>query len=497
MLGNDDLRKQRSLALCVSVVAACTLAYGFYVGDVNDREADLLIHSDPRLASPAQGLESSNSSRFAAALKHAHDSLKIELTPVSARFFALCCLMTTLAALFAHVTRAIGATAGIVAIVVMIGSAPAALLSHRAVVDNAATLAVTVAVLTCCSATRRLRRSGAYHRIQSACCLTIGLVSSAAAVWIVSDFVTAAHIAERLTSPLWALTAALPWTGLVIIACHREIWNQTEFRHTVASGYVLLLLGLIVAVLAPQVWLGCAHIEICGCAILIGVCWSHWVYGAPTAGWMRAQQAIVYTFACGIPLAAAVGATIRIGIVYNYMERFQALVVGGLAALVVALVLIRKQDKGLLWLPTLAVAVIAKLVYIHAIVPESDHWTSPKAYARAVAKHVPPNGLVATSGNVTPAYRYYLGAPILPLDRLWSAADLSSTIIVVDEALPGRRLDSVPAGAKFIRVLEGPGGRPLQLYRIARQPYGVREQSQPADTFSDSRAAGRITEPRS
>lgn len=108
-----------------------------------------------------------------------------------------------------------------------------------------------------------------------------------------------------------------------------------------------------------------------------------------------------------IAVILAVGASIwRIATVHFYMERVQAFLIAALAAGAIGWRLRPQSSKLAFVVPITVLAISAKLLFVHALLPEKDHWHSPRPYARASRSHSTGWRHQQTSA---PAFNFYQG----------------------------------------------------------------------------------------
>lgn len=470
----------RGLWLLFVATALAVVGYGFSKGDLNNGEANTVIAANrtlleggasiqqPTIADDAASSAGPVSTGHATVLAYVGKLLGKPLEPQSARLCSLATVLAMLGCLYVGIYRSVGKWGARVVVLVTACSAPALIISGQATADALFAFAVVAATWAFFpkrseSDKRRLlsdlaRYALAFALIELAVLLVQGVD--------LAGWATAPQ--DRILSPVYTLLVALPWVIGLAPMLHRDFWDESakRFESSLTIAVALLVAGLVLGYQMPALWMGCGLIVAIALAIPVAICWQRWLAGDLAESCRDLQEASCRTLALGIPAVAVVVAVIRIGVTFNFMERVQAIVVVGLAAMAIAVWVIRWRQPRLYWVPILAVAVTIKIVYAHAYLPERDHWHSPKPYAHAVGRHLPEGSTLYTDQEMVPAYRYYLGAATAPLSALARSNDPAAPrTALFGEAEFFEAMSRNTGRWKAIRIFEGPKGNMLYLAR--------------------------------
>lgn len=161
-------------------------------------------------------------------------------------------------------------------------------------------------------------------------------------------------------------------------------------------------------------------------------------------------------------LAAVIGGAIvasiwRIATVHFYMERVQAFLIASIVAGWIGWRLRTASLSVRIFLPLALMAVAAKLLYVHALVPERDQWRSTRPIANAIAATLPADAELFAERSPGSAFCYYLRRPVQPLGHCPQAETFKRRFVVSFDSQPNIDISGewrfVPAG-RFV----GAGG---------------------------------------
>ena len=172
----------------------------------------------------------------------------------------------------------------------------------------------------------------------------------------------------------------------------------------------------------------------------------------------------------GVPGVIILAAILRIGFQFNFMERMQALVVIGGAALLVGVKFVADGRRAYFLVPLLMTVLVGKVIYVRAIVPERDYRESPRAVARAIGRYIPKGAVLFTSLPTDAAFRYYVGAEIRPIrfrqDEMIEAAE---RFVLFPKNKLAMMLQEKPYQWQVIRRFETSGGEAAYLARSKKE----------------------------
>ena len=145
----------------------------------------------------------------------------------------------------------------------------------------------------------------------------------------------------------------------------------------------------------------------------------------------------------GAPLLLLCWSTARLAVCFQFEERFQAAASAAAAAAFLGAVGIVLARPMISFSALFVTAAALRLVYVHALLPERDLLTSPRADASAVARAMPPNSTLFTNLPTSDRFRYYVGVEVLPLAKSEGAVRRGVACCVLASAaeadrLPGR-----------------------------------------------------------
>lgn len=450
----------RWLAALLVLVAATTLFLGFDRGDIRPAEARLLLSVRPN--SGGQNL-------YPAIIRVASSFSPWSLDEVgTGRLLSCLFLLATGSLLCSWLYRVAGGAAATAGALAMVASAPLPLLATQ--VSLAPPLAflamVTLVGLHSC------------RRGKPAMGVALTVVAGAAFIWLARTHALPAwvdEVSDRGLGPVYALLLGLPWTATWILVLSRGYRSRLAEGERSALGAASLVgaVALGASVWQPEFWLGASLISVMTGAVPVSFAWKHWHQGA--GGF---EGRLLGTLVLLVPLAALGLACVRIGINHQQMEKVQAIAVSGGVGLLVAAAAVRRRLPTVAWIPILTVALVGKIVYLGAFVPEWNARWSSRDNALAVARKLPPGAELFTDLPVDAAFEYYLGAPVQRLTSIDSENHRPPRHALV----PASQMDALAARTgerwEVIRRFEWTSAGPLCL---------AREQSpRPADAAASA-----------
>lgn len=317
----------------------------------------------------------------------------------------------------------------------------------------------------------------------------LALAGAASLTIVTDDQGWARTLEDRLLSPWYTLAVALPWSLIFVTATRKSFWTDSFPRGqgTMIAALALALISLMFAYLLPRFWLAAGLLLASAQALAMGCVWQRWLENSLASEVARTQRGITNTLVIGLPALLVALTVWRIGQVYPFMERVQAVFVVALACLIVA---VRVRARHPIWHGAVyfALVVTTKIVYVHAYLPERDQWTSARPQARALGQHLPAGATLHTAISFPPAYQYYLQARLASLQELNNrgtaeAAESESTtelgispLALVAES----SLDRLPGGERdwrIARIFETGAGEPLYLMRAATEAVDLRRSA--------------------
>ena len=458
-------------------IAVFCLLHGALRGDVTSSEAELLesVHR----AQP--GFVATNDvSGYARVLTWTRQWTAV--TAQGLRCISTVGLLALVGLLFFWLDRDIGRPAGGLAALAFAFSAPAFLLSGRATADvivaGALMLGIRLVLAPARSGQRAARTGDAESGKQTASGLRskstrlLGAAFVGAAVYLAigaegANSETGVSLAIAQVSTLALAFPSILAIGLLFgHGFPNECTGPERSALRIAGSWAIW--GVAIALLAPKLRLGGALMVVAGGAVLLALAWRRSTVFNRSASVSGRTASLPGRLALGLPAAALVAAMARIACDFHFMERVQAIAVVALFSIPIAAWLARGERREWLWLPIAALAIVCRVVYVNAYLPERDHWHSRKAYAHAIAHELPPETTLYTDLASDAAFRHYLGVPVVPIGRSEPKPTEPGphyALVTADASSDQRCLD--PGRWRLVRSYIGPAGQPWILVRSA------------------------------
>lgn len=418
-------RKQSAMQWFVLAGIVFVVSYGFWRGNATDSEAAILLSATSADANSSSN--ATNGPRLAHVLRCLHELVGANVSLASGRFFSIAALAACVTLTGAWTRAAIGKSAVVPVCVAMSCSAPVLLLGSSIAADAwvAALFLAAVAGLhlaTDCWFALHPGQRRATQVWTSVALIAGATIATLGSFLLINDAVLAQSASPRLDhwlAPLLVIFSTFPWSfaALALFGRHLNVAASGQ-RRLVATAAGLAIAGIILSFVVPALWLGFALVAMAGFAMLYGVIWDSGGDDSIEPSRHFRCGAAVAIPVLALPIIAVTAATTRIATVYNFMERYQVIVVVGLGALSLTIVVIRHAARELLAFPVLVSAIAVRVVFVHAWIPERDHWWSAKAPANALAARLPEQSVLYTDQPLGPGFRYYLGRPVRCLDEL-------------------------------------------------------------------------------
>ena len=469
--------------ISVVLLAVGVVAYGFTSGDITTREASTLL--SPQMQSAAAALsaidsqaEASEPTSYSYFLHRIFGIIQLPVTANIVRFASVIGVLCMSLLIYFWLNKEAGAKAARIGALGFIFSVPALVMGSFGTTDSLFAFAVLATFCCIAEGTRgsantagidfaRLRRVG---WVILACLLarfTEILANGIESPW------RSLSISQSAISPFAVFLAALP-TGFGCLAiCRVDFWSglAPKSRTCVVGGMLIGVTGLCLSTLLPGLWLGCALLSVAGMAVILGVCWQRWLEGQLGENSRRAHEIATIILMFGIPSAAIISGVARIGLVYNFMERVQAVVCVAMLLCVAAGLLIRFQKKAYYWVPAVCMAIALRVAFVHIYLPERDALDGTRPHAQAIARLLPPGETLYTQFPLDPTFRYYLGTKTDALAKLATIKGSELTdrtpwhALVTHQYLFKRNPNFRNNGWRIVRSFEGQSGQKMYLIR--------------------------------
>lgn len=439
------------------------LALGFWQGDLTPAEAERINAAnallDPAAFPEMNGTPAAPFSRF---LAMSHRLLgRTQVTALSARSVSVTLLLLAITTFFAWLRQTLGAGAAVVGVLALGCSLPGIWAS-----TSVSEISFLLLSLLGLGGSTTAFSKGSYHR---ALALLVAVGGLALFTWTLQTSRPDRELAYRhdwLLGPFYTVLLSLPWSIALFELCRRDYWRHLSRLQTIlsADAIMLALTGIVLGGVRPELWIECGLLTLLGSSLALALVWEN-LHVLP-----RPSESLwTYAIALGIPAIAVLAAGLRIGFHYQQMEKVQAVFVTGLVAIALGSLLLPWRRPVLCWIPTVAVLVACKIIYLHALLPERDVRHSSRPHARAIARHLEPDAVLYTPLTMDASFRYYLDRPIRPLESLSEQNEPSSHAFALVHALEWSRLKSDPSARwEIIRQLEWAGSGELYLLRVTR-----------------------------
>ncbi|QDU61681.1 hypothetical protein Pan216_25430 [Planctomycetes bacterium Pan216] len=442
------------LWIATAAASFFVLWWGFDAGDVTSTEASYL------LAHPSVVGDGGSLPWYGAMCERLGGSVGVA-APEVGRFLSALSLTILALLIVGVIARRLGLEAALVALVAAACSLPAFLLSTQATPDALIALVIVGAL-------RLLPVVGGPGRILQTS-FGIALVClGAAMLWWGRGQQLVTNPSDAILQPLMSLLLCLPWLLALVPLGTASFWksNTPGEQREIIHGCALVGTGLVLSACLRQAHLAGSLLTAVGVASLVSVCWQRWREGTLGENASRLQRGVITFLSIGVPVIAVIAAAIRIGLIYNFMERTQAVLVAGLAALTFRAFLGTKQFRQVQFAPIVAIFAMTKIVYVNAYLPERDQWFSPKPYAHAVGRLLPGDATLATDLPVDDSYRYYLERPVVAFtgDSAESTSVPPTHALLVDTQYQNLS-EQQRERWQFVRYLYDRGTRRLVLLR--------------------------------
>lgn len=398
MTTNIPSPKTKALA---ALVLGAIVGYGFWIADVTDNEASTLLSASAGRGSLLGGLWAS-----------IDQSLGQPMGPWSARALSCLSVIGVLGLVVRHVPRIGGLTAAF-----LLALTPAALLSaEKGTADALVAFAIIAASIRLSSVWSGIERDSRPRgwRVAGQWFAVLALLLAVAVLAIDPSLKMGRDwLVESSLSVTLALGATGPLLLIVTTVWADAVPSTPRHRSDILSSALgMIVAGVVLATFAPEWWLGGSLALSAGIAVLAGsilLAWSEQrLDEASAARVAKARRRYLIV----LPLLLAAIAFIRIEMVYNYMERVQALMIVGLIAAALGALASRRRSGALDAVALVAVLLTARLTWVNAITPEWDRFHSAKPRAAAVASQMTQEGPLYTDMPISPSFRYYLKRPV-------------------------------------------------------------------------------------
>lgn len=479
-----DTLLQAAVWLLLLCMAGFIVAHGFPRGDVTDVEAvNLLDAARYKAARAAADHQRVVASDYSIILGRIYGLIGREPSPRGGRLASVVGLLLVLGITYYGLRRDVGIPAACVGVIAIACSPATILLSMSAIPDALIAWCVLLASrcffsesappanLTANNAVpvRHLSWQGSSRYFAGLIC--VGMAVFMAGGIDLKGWATGAE--DRALAPLYTLLLGLPWVIGLLPLASRDFWTNLPPIQSALMQNALRLMGvaLLMSVLTPALWIGCGLILLAGCAAVVGVAWQRAMDNQLVNGGLRFHQIATGILIIGVPTTAVAFGVDRIGTDYHFMERVQALVVVSIASITLLPLLLKLKQRQFALLPVVAVFVSLKILYANAYVAERDHWHSPKPYAQAIRRLLPADAVLHADLPISPAFRYYLGHDVLPIDILdRPPVDGLAHYAVFNDFEMRMATNSFPDRWQILRIIEGQAGQRLFVVRDQNRP---------------------------
>jgi hypothetical protein len=221
-------------------------------------------------------------------------------------------------------------------------------------------------------------------------------------------------------APFYAILWSLPWSIGIALCVSRDFWFTLAAgeKRTVATSLFLGAAALVGSFFYPGGWLAAATLCSVAGIVPLAITLEQRIGNRATLAVTAQHTSLLTLLVLGIPLTAILAGGIRIGVYHQQMEKVQALVIVGIIALILGMMALKRKSSPIIWVPVIAVAISAKILYLTAFIPEWNIRESRRPFAHAVATHMEDGAPLYADVHLGPDFEYYLGRSTAALTEL-------------------------------------------------------------------------------